>query len=116
MGCDLSPAVCERVTKRTGLPIHCGSVEALPNGAFGVVAMHHVLEHVDDPVGFLGGVRRVLAPGGIVHIAVPNPACWEARFSGWPGYAAYHLSYFGARTLTAAVKRAGLATVLDGDP
>ncbi|HWP36370.1 MAG TPA: class I SAM-dependent methyltransferase [Gemmatimonadales bacterium] len=111
MGCDLSPTVCRRVEDRIGVKVHCSSVASLPEGIFDVVAMHHVLEHVEDPVGFLRGVGRVLAPGGIVHIAVPNVACWEARFSAWNCYAAYHLTYFDRATLARAVKQAGLGLV-----
>lgn len=46
----------------------------LPDGAVGVVYSSHVLEHLDrvDAALFLGQVRRVLAPGGIVRLAVPD--------------------------------------------
>ncbi len=107
MGCDISPAVCRRVEERIGVRVHCGPVESLPERAFDVVAMHHVLEHVEDPVGFLRAVRRVLAPRGVVHIAVPNMACWEAHFSSWNCYLPYHLAYFDCDTLGRAVNQAG---------
>jgi SAM-dependent methyltransferase len=70
--------------------------------------MHHVLEHVEDPVGFLKMVREVLRPGGVVHIAVPNAACWEARLSGWNCYVSYHMAYFNRNTLARATREAGL--------
>jgi 2-polyprenyl-3-methyl-5-hydroxy-6-metoxy-1,4-benzoquinol methylase len=109
MGCDLSPVVCRRVEERLGLPVHCGPVASLPKAAFDVVAMHHVLEHVEGPVGFLKEVREVLRPGGVVHIAVLNVACWEARLSGWNYYVPYHLTYFDRATLARTVREAGLA-------
>ena len=111
MGCDLSPAVCRRVEERIGVKVHCGPLGSLPEGAFDVVAMHHVLEHVEDPVGFLRDVRRVLAQGGIVHTAVPNVACWEARFPTWSYYLPYHLTYFQRESLARAVRQAGLVPV-----
>ncbi len=113
-GCDLSPAVCRRVRERIGVHVHCGPVESLRRGSFDVVAMHHVLEHVEDPVGFLRSVREVLAPGGIVHTAVPNGASWEARFSGWNCYVPYHLTYFDRETLVRTAREAGLAPVRTG--
>jgi SAM-dependent methyltransferase len=108
MGCDLSPAVCHRVERQLGVPVHCGPLSSLSKAAFDVVAMHHVLEHVEDPVGFLRSVGEILRPGGVVHIAVPNLGCWGARFSGWNNYVPYHLTYFTRDTLERAVRKAGL--------
>ncbi|GIW56239.1 MAG: hypothetical protein KatS3mg082_2643 [Nitrospiraceae bacterium] len=109
--CDLSPAVCRRVEEGIGVHVHCGTVDSLPKGSFDVVAMHHVLEHVEDPVGFLRSVSAVLVPGGIAHIAVPNGASWEARFSGWNCYVPYHLTYFDPVTLARAARAAELVPV-----
>jgi SAM-dependent methyltransferase len=81
MGCDLSPAVCHRVERQLGVPVHCGPVASLPKAAFGVVAMHHVLEHAEDPIGFLRSVREVLRRGGVVDPAVPNAGGWEVQLS-----------------------------------
>src|SRR5579872_407980 len=39
---------------------------------FDVVAMEHVLEHVLDPEALLQRLPRVIAPGGVVAITVPN--------------------------------------------
>ena len=44
--------------------------------------MHHVLEHVADPVGFLRAVSGMPAPDGIIHIAILNWEYWETRFQG----------------------------------
>jgi 2-polyprenyl-3-methyl-5-hydroxy-6-metoxy-1,4-benzoquinol methylase len=107
-GCDLSPAICERV-ERLGIRVHCGTLEELQDeGWFDVVVMNHLLEHVHDPVALLGNVQRLLAPGGLVHICVPNAACWEARLRGWTSYEPYHLTYFTSATLKHAVTSSGL--------
>ncbi|HEX6122767.1 MAG TPA: class I SAM-dependent methyltransferase [Ktedonobacterales bacterium] len=44
----------------------------LPDEHYDVVLIHHVLEHVNDPIATLKAINRVLAPGGIVFIGVPN--------------------------------------------
>jgi len=81
--------------------------------AFDVVAMEHVLEHVLDPEGLLKRLPRVLAPGGVVAITVPNdysPLQLAARASGaidrdfWLA-PPQHLNYFDARSLTALLER-----------
>jgi 2-polyprenyl-3-methyl-5-hydroxy-6-metoxy-1,4-benzoquinol methylase len=118
LGCDLSAPICRRVEQDFGVPMHCGPLNSLNGrGRFDVVVMNHVLEHVQRPVEFLQDVLRLLAPGGVVHIAVPNIACWEARLSGWTSYEPYHLTYFDRQTLARAVESAGfsLDTVITKD-
>jgi len=111
MGCDLSAPICRRVVQECGIPMHCGFLAELPDDSrFDVVVMNHVLEHVQQPVEFLQDVFRQLAPGGIVHIAVPNITCWEADFPGWTSYEPYHLTYFNRQTLAKAVAAAGFST------
>jgi 2-polyprenyl-3-methyl-5-hydroxy-6-metoxy-1,4-benzoquinol methylase len=109
MGCDLSRAMCERVTRTHGISMYCGPLAGLEGeDRFDVVVMNHVLEHVNDPAAFLRDVQRLLAPGGVAHIAVPNVACWEAWLSGWTSYEPYHLSYFTPGTLRKTVSASGL--------
>ena len=108
-GCDLSASLCRRVQQATGITVHNMSLEQLPQGAYDVVAMHHVLEHVADPVGFLRAARERLKPGGVLHLAVPNVACWEAGLPSWNLYLPVHLSYFAPTTLSHALVRADLS-------
>ena len=112
IGCDLSKAVCRRVWQRYGIEVHCGPPKDLDqSGPFDVIVMNHVLEHISDPVGFLGEVKQILAPGGLIHIAVPNVNCWEALLPGWISYEEYHLTYFTSKTLRRALIAAGFEAV-----
>ncbi len=55
--------------------IDCRGVMALydlPSSSFHVITLWHVLEHVHDLHGTMNQIRRLLAPGGIVVIAIPN--------------------------------------------
>lgn len=108
MGCELSAPLARRVEADTGVPVHGGDLASLPERAFDVVCMHHVLEHVRDPVALLRKACERLKPGGLLHLAVPNGACWHARLSGWNYYVYYHLAYFDASALRHAVTSAGL--------
>jgi 2-polyprenyl-3-methyl-5-hydroxy-6-metoxy-1,4-benzoquinol methylase len=110
MGCDLSSAICLHVQQTYGIAMHNGPLSALTGeGRFDVIVMNHVLEHVHQPISFLKDVYRLLAPGGIAHIAVPNIACWEASLSGWTSYEPYHLSYFSPQPLRQTVAASGLS-------
>ena len=56
-------------------PVTCvlSMFEVLPDlGPFDLVVLHHVLEHIDDPVGVLARAASLLEPGGVVGITVPN--------------------------------------------
>lgn len=43
------------------------------------VVMHHVLEHVTDPVGLLDIASRRVKPGGVMVVASPNPSSLSFR-------------------------------------
>jgi SAM-dependent methyltransferase len=95
-----------------GYRMHCGQLHSVRDDqSFDVIVMNHVIEHVSDPVGLLVDAARLLRPGGILHIAVPNNAAWEARLPGWTSYQPYHLVYFNPTSLEKAVSRARLETI-----
>jgi SAM-dependent methyltransferase len=110
-GCDLSASLCRRVREATGITVHNVPLEQLPLAAYDVVAMHHVLEHVSDPVGFLRAARDRLKPGGVLHVAVPNVACWEAGLPGWNSYEPYHMLYFNRDALCRVIEASGCLIV-----
>lgn len=49
---------------------------------FDAVVANHVLEHVDDPLAFLGEVAKALKKEGVVLISVPNFASLSAKMYG----------------------------------
>jgi SAM-dependent methyltransferase len=57
--------------------------EILPydDGAFGVVICNQVLEHLENPAAVLREISRVLAPGGLAVITVPNTTNLFERIS-----------------------------------
>lgn len=76
-GIDFDADNVARARERHGLR----EVEALslaehatrhPERRFDVVTLFEVIEHVEDPVAFLGEVRRLLLPGGFVALSTPN--------------------------------------------
>lgn len=43
-----------------------------PDEYFDVVIMHHVIEHMEDPISVILEVRRILKPGGILLLGTPD--------------------------------------------
>ena len=75
-GIDAAPeniAVAEIHAAQSGLAIdyRAGGVEGLV-GQFDLVTSLEVIEHVSDPAGFVRGLARVLADGGLLILSTPN--------------------------------------------
>ncbi|MCI0399528.1 MAG: class I SAM-dependent methyltransferase [Chloroflexi bacterium] len=86
----------------------------LPEGTFDAVTFWHVLEHLPDPIQALARARRLLKPGGIVVVGLPDFAGWQSRLFGrqWDGLRLpLHLHHFDRRSLTAVLRRCGYEPV-----
>ena len=99
MGIDVSESRAQVCRKNFGLDVRTGTLESvqLPAESVDAVALRHVLEHVEDPVGLMLEAKRVLRPGGIFLVEVPNPVGIELAFRRllqrlklrkpkWPGH------------------------------
>jgi SAM-dependent methyltransferase len=56
-------------------------LESLPRREFSVVTLHHVFEHLADPIAVLVQIRQLLAPDGRLFIEVPNVRSLRARLA-----------------------------------
>ena len=84
-----------------------------PDNSFDAVTMHHVIEHVFDPVGTLREVCRILKPGGMVVVITPNADSLGLRTYGpnWRGLEApRHIQIFSPQSLETAARDAGLVS------
>lgn len=88
----------------------------LPSGAFELVHLNEVLEHLPDPRAALARIWDILSPGGVVCIMVPNDYNVfqrAMRDSGQqqPYWVAppHHLNYFDGRSLAGLLRRCGFA-------
>ena len=111
-GVEISAFAAEQARAR-GLRVTTGRLEelALPAASFDVITLYDSVEHLVDPVATLAAVRRLLVPGGIVHLVTPNVGGLQARLLGrlWYHYKpGEHLFYFSHRTLRAVCEAAGL--------
>jgi len=73
-GVDVSPDAIEFCRERGLTNVKLGAAEELPyeSGTFDLVTALDVVEHLDDDVGGLREMRRVLRPGGHALIFVPT--------------------------------------------
>ncbi len=50
-----------------------------PGDYFDEIIIWHVLEHVPDPRATMTEIHRILKPGGVLIVAVPNFSSWQSR-------------------------------------
>ena len=77
---------------------------------FDVIRFWSVLEHIHDPVATLAKVNRLLKPGGLLVIQVPNYRSAAARWTG-PLWSAWdvprHLYHFSYKSLNSLLEKSG---------
>src|SRR5262249_42694154 len=111
-GLDVSEKVAERVSDRLEAPVLYGTLPhpELKPASFDAITMWHALEHVHNPLCVLRAAKKLLAPGGQLHIAVPNIGSLAFHCFGqsWFGLELpRHLSHFSQITLRALLNRVG---------
>jgi len=106
-----------------------GDIYKLPfhDGEFDKIIFSEVLEHLPDDVKALSEVKRVLKPGGVLFITVPNsnyPFFWDPinkileivfhihiKNGFWAGIWNMHKRLYTKDEITGAIKRAGFKIV-----
>ena len=94
LGTDVSANAAQFAKLAYGLD-YVSDCRSLPAHSFDVVRASHVLEHVPEPASFLSELRRLVKPGGVVQIVVPNNEpllnglvnAWRSKRSDHPNLA-----------------------------
>ena len=120
-GVELHVPSARAVAQRLGIPVFAGPFEQAQfgTGDFDAVTLWDVLEHVHDPLATLHEVRRIVRPGGVLFVRVPNAASYVARLGGryWSGYdMPRHMTMFSPRTLSHMLALAGFHDALQVFP
>ena len=86
----------------------------LASDSFDVLRFHHSLEHMLDPLAELREARRILKPGGLLTITVPNIESLPARILGrhWSNLnLPQHIWHFRPYTITKLLERVGFQDI-----
>ncbi len=85
-------------------------INRLSDNSFDCITMWHVMEHFHDPFGYASEVRRLLKPGGMWLVAMPNCGSYDAICYG-TNWAAWdvprHLWHFKPATMKRFADKAG---------
>lgn len=111
---DAHPGVAEVAAGIPGSVSTCSTFEAFVScEVFEAVLMSQVLEHAQDPAEWLAKARRLLAPSGLLAVAVPNFGGLYRILGTQDPFLIFpkHLNYFTPQSLSLAVKSAGLCVV-----
>lgn len=91
-------------------------ITGLPKGAFDVILMGDVLEHLVDPLGLLIQIRALLDSNATLVISLPNVVHWVTRLKiliGRFDYESYgtldhtHLRFYTVKTARELIENAG---------
>lgn len=104
---EIDPAARAIASQRLGRPVGDAPLPALPGvarGAYDLVAVLDVVEHIEDDVAALAAMKTLLRPGGKVLIAVPaHQWMWSAH-----DVVNHHHRRYSKGTLAKAIGAAGL--------
>jgi len=114
VGSERSAAGARAAADINGIPMFVGDLAALGDSRFNLVILFQVLEHLSDPFSALRKGADLLAPGGIMVVAVPNAASVQARSFGRFWFhldVPRHLQHFSPEALRRALQDVGLRVV-----
>ncbi len=114
-GVELSAYSAGLAGRKFGHRIFKGTLEQarFPDGAFELVTLTDLLEHIPKPRLFMKEVRRVLRDAGVLMIVTPNAASLSLALMGskWSHFKLEHLCYFAPKTICRLLRDSGFALI-----
>lgn len=107
VGIEPSASFAAFARKEYGLTVfNCGWQDApIAEGSLDIITIHHVLEHLREPMAALETFHRWLKPDGILYVSVPN--IYRPHRSPMSRFHFAHLYNFWPKTLIMAGLKAG---------
>jgi 2-polyprenyl-3-methyl-5-hydroxy-6-metoxy-1,4-benzoquinol methylase len=110
-GVEINEKAREYSVSRFGLEvIPREQLSSLPSLSFDCITLWHVLEHLDDPVKYASEILRLIKPGGMCIIALPNCNSEDAQYYNkfWAAWdVPRHLWHFTPDTFRLFSEKAG---------
>ncbi|MGA1978273.1 MAG: class I SAM-dependent methyltransferase [Bacteroidales bacterium] len=114
-GIEINEKAREYSISEFGLQVLAGDkVKSLQSQSLNVVTLWHVLEHFNDPFSLAEEIRRIIKPGGVCLIALPNSGSFDAEHykEFWAAYdVPRHLWHFEPSTIDLYAKKTGFKVV-----
>jgi SAM-dependent methyltransferase len=111
LGLEPSEFASDYAHDRLGLDVIRGdlSTAQLPVAEFDAITMGDVIEHLRSPADSLAQLRGLLAPGGVLWLALPDAGSAVARALGrrWWSVIPTHVQYFTRGSLSRLLGRSG---------
>ena len=113
-GIEISPSA-DYAQKRLGVTINRKNIENsdFPAETFDLVMASHLLEHLNDPNGFLHKVWDILRPGANMILITPNIQSFQAILykNRWRSAIFDHLYLFSKKNLKIMLKKTGFNVI-----
>jgi SAM-dependent methyltransferase len=113
-GVEISPAGVARA-RQCGIEILGEDFKNIDSQLqFDVITAFDVIEHVEEPTGFVESLVKRLRPGGLLIISTGDLDAWSWRISGsryWYCAIPEHISFVSRRWFTGMADRFGLRAV-----
>jgi SAM-dependent methyltransferase len=121
VGVEPSAHAARIARERSGLPVLQADLFSarIETGAFTAVTLGDVLEHLSDPRAALERIAELLAPGGVLWLALPDAGSAPARMLGrrWWSVIPTHVQYFTRGSIAVLLERCGWRVIeLDTAP
>ena len=112
-GTELSDSAARYAREMLKFPVHLGRLADLhlPDNCYDAIVLWHVLEHLLDAGDILAEVRRLLRPGGVLLVGVPNFGSIEVRLTRNKWFhldVPRHVTHFTPASLEHTLSAAGL--------
>src|ERR1700722_1388777 len=115
-GVDPSEACATATREIHNVEAVAASLYSLPDlGFFDIITLSHVLEHLEDLRGAARNFARLLRPGGMVYIEVPDAGRYaEFLIAPFQDFNTEHINHFSHHSLRRLMSTVGLVPFVEG--